>query len=228
MKECSLVFSAPAPLAPHFTLPSRACMSQTTTKDPSCPEAYWKDSQGGCAQSSQGSLVVQKCMTSVFIQLQYWARSAGDHPRRCQWGPRTHQVPRLLRARMDRPSELSSWQAGKVWLMLMPHSCICAHAGTGTCHTHVKIWTHMYAHTYVQHVHVHASIYEQHTQAYLLTHVCVLIHTYTGTHTNTHVSVHTPSHSTQTHPRNCWKACVDKENRQRSWEGELHPSGVCS
>lgn len=42
-------------------------MPQTTTKDPRCPEAYWKDSQGGCAQSSQGSLVVQKCTTSVLF-----------------------------------------------------------------------------------------------------------------------------------------------------------------
>ena len=69
------------------------------------------------------------------------------------------------------------------WHGYMPHIYM---------HTHVQIWTHMYAHTYVQHVRVHASIYEQHTQAYLLTHVCVLIHTHTGTHTNTHVSVHTP------------------------------------
>lgn len=67
------MFSASAPLASHFTLPSRACtdgpgnMSQATTKDPSYPEAYWKDSQGGCTQSSQGSLVVQKCLTSVLF-----------------------------------------------------------------------------------------------------------------------------------------------------------------
>lgn len=57
------MFSAPAPLASHFTLPSRACTdgsgntSQATTKDPSYPEAYWKDSQGGCTQ----------CLTSVLF-----------------------------------------------------------------------------------------------------------------------------------------------------------------
>lgn len=175
------MFSAPAPLASHFTLPSRACTdgpgntSQATTKDPSYPEAYWKDSQGGCTQSSQGSLVVQKCLTSVLFNYNTGQGPSQETPVGPMSPPPSSQTSQSSDVHsVHRPSELSSWWAGKVRLMLMPHSCICAHTDTGTCHT--------YMHT--QHMYKYGRVC-----AYVYTHMhmCLNVHLYMN---NTHKHIY--------------------------------------
>lgn len=80
------------------------------------------------------------------------------------------------------------------------------------------------------HTHAHvlecASIYEQHTQAYLLTHVCVLLCSYTGTHTQVRMCLCTHSLTPHRHtPGTVRKHVLTKRTDREVGKGKSTPLG---